>query len=370
MVMGMVSKNLLPMGLMTAALAASALLVPAGGAAAAEYKEFGADLTRTANSTVTCGEPIPFTFAWGSTSCTWWGIGSATDSTEAAMVPYPGGTVRRVWVKTGPVVGPMKITVIGLIRAEGSTASPGCCFYRGESQVFTPAPNTINEIAVNLPVRHELNPLTNAWDYDALALTVLDPSVPVPAHYTGVANPSGFAIASGSMYPALESSNPERIDTHPLPEFQTLLRAELELGTGGGGDGGGTAPVVPQPDPDPDPQPDLDPQVPVVGTPSIQKTLVRDTKVLTDVACSAGGPCTGTATLTAKRRNQMTSATQTHVLGRRTYNLAAGATSRVTVKLSAKGAKYVQAQRRVPATLTLRNAAGAIVANKGVTLRR
>ncbi len=377
----MIGRRLFSIGLTSVAMVAMSAAVPGGvlgpgsPAAAAEYKEFGADLSRTANSTVKCGDPIPYAFAWGSSSCTWWGIGSATDSSEAAMVPYPGGTVRRVWVKTGPVTGPMKVTVIGLIRAEGSTASPGCCFYRRESQVFTPAPNAVSEIAVNLPVRHELNPITNAWDYDVLALTVLDPSVPVPAHYTGVANPSGLGIASASMYPALEASNPERVDTYALAEFQTLLRAELELGTAGGGGGGGITPDPqpapdPQPDPVPDPQPDPGPIAPVVGTPGIQKALVRQDKVVADLVCSAGGPCAGTATLTAKRRAQVSAAAQSLMLGKRAYRMAAGATGKVTVKLSAKGAKYVQANRRVPAKLILKNADGSILASKSVTLRR
>lgn len=367
----MVGKSVFPVGLMGIALIGTALLVPTGSATAAEYREFGADLSRTANNSVRCGDPIPFAFALGSASCTWWGIGSAFDSSEAAMVPYPGGTVRRVWVKTGPVTGPMKVTVIGLIRAQGSTASPGCCFYRGESQVFTPAPNTINEIPVNLPVRHELNPISNAWDYDALALTVLDPSVPVPAHFTGVTNPSGLAIASASMYPGLEATNPERIDTYALPEFQTMLRAELELGTGDGGGGGGVTPDPgPAPNPGPGPVPDPGPAVPVAGTPAIHKALVRSDRVIADLRCSAGGPCAGTATLTAKRRTTFTSATKQLVLGRRSFALAAGSTGKVTVKLVPKGVRYLRVNRTVPATLTLRNATGGVLSTKSVTLRR
>lgn len=92
----------------------------------------------------------------------------------------------------------MQVSVIGLTRHNESTASPGCCFYHGESQVFTPRANAVAEVAVNLPVQHELNAITNAWSYDTLALTVLDPDVPVPAHSTGQ-YPTGLGIASGAL---------------------------------------------------------------------------------------------------------------------------------------------------------------------------
>lgn len=335
--------------LLAAALALMALASAPTATHAAEYKTFGAELSRTANSSYTCDGAIPYSFRLvPTTSCTWWGIGSAVSTAESFVVPYPGGTVRKVRVKVGAVTGRMQVVVIGLIRQSQSLANPGCCFYRRASDVFTPRANATTEIDLALPVTHALNAQTNTWDYDTLALSVLDPGVPVPASDTGDA--SGLGIGSAALYPAFTGG--ERVDTFALAGFQVLMQADIELGaepgTGGGG-GDGTAGA---------------------GTPRIARVMTPRGRVLADVICDAGGPCTGTARITARRTRATEHAARVVTLGSTRYTVAAGTRKRVTVRLSRAGRNYVKARSsRVRATLQLRNAAGTVIRSRAVTIR-
>jgi hypothetical protein len=64
-----------------------------------------------------------------------------------------------------------------------------CCFPVARSQVFTPQPNAITNVAVNLPVKEDATPppedTTTIADFDTIGLAVLAPGVPVPLYYTG-----------------------------------------------------------------------------------------------------------------------------------------------------------------------------------------
>lgn len=332
-------------------------VVPAS-AGAAEFKTFGADLNRPANNTVACSDPVPYAIiAPGAASCTWWGIGSVSDSSEAHVVPYPGGTVRKVRVKAGPVTGRMQVVVIGLIRSNASTASPGCCFFRRASQVFTPTPNAVTEVAVDLPVKHELNALSNAWDYDTLALSVLDPGVPVPAHRTGAA-PTGMGIASGGLYPGFDASSPERTSPYALPEFQVLLQADIELGA--------------KPDAKPGAQPATPPAVapaPAAAAPRIMGARARGNGVRAQLQCPPGAVCVGDAVLTAGGAKPRAAGARAVTLGSKSFQIAAGERGTVTVRLTKSGRRYLKRRSRVRAQLVLRDVSGRELVRRTVALK-
>lgn len=336
-----------------AMLAAALLAIWPSAAWATETKTFGADLARPANNTTACSDPVPYAIiAPGAASCTWWGIGSVSDASESHVVPYPGGTVKRVRVKTGPVTGRMQVVVIGLIRSNASTASPGCCFFRRASQVFTPAPNAITEVPVDLPVRHELNALSNAWDYDTLALSVLDPGVPVPAHRTGAA-PTGLGIASGALYPGFDASAPERTSPYSLPEYQVLLQADIDLAE--------------RPDDKAAPQPDVPEAQP--GAPRIVRAVPGRRGVRADLQCPLGAVCVGDAVLVADGAKLRAKRAKQVTLGRRAYRVEAGRTGAVTVALSKRGRRAVKRASRVRAQLVIRDAARREIARQAVTLK-
>ena len=84
------------------------------------------------------------------------------------------------------------------------------------------------------------NPITEAFDFDILALSVLAPGVPIPVHDTGnyqdISGPT-----SGIYFPAIAPGQ-TRADSFGTVGFQLLLQADwVPVQTGGGG---GTSPAA------------------------------------------------------------------------------------------------------------------------------
>lgn len=110
---------------------------------------------------------------------------SSTPGPQSTGAPGPG-VITRVRVRAAAPVGPMQVTVARAIRS--STAGFTCCFYQGESQVFTPAPNSVTSIPVRLPVTSEFfaEPPDQGYEaVDYLGLTVLANDVAIPGQYPG-----------------------------------------------------------------------------------------------------------------------------------------------------------------------------------------
>lgn len=230
-------------------------------AAAATPVAFGADLSKPANGQRTCwggisaatlptlaaqqGMTLEY-FIWvmenlygqnfDYPSCTWWNVGSmpapgqSTVNSEDNVVPYPGGTLTSVKVKTGPVVGRMRVDVLRYVRDATSAARAGGPYWVASSAVFTPRPSTITEIPMNIPVKHELNEINAAWSFDSLALTVLAPDVPIPFWDAG-GNPYANG-AAGAKYPGWEPGTEQYRDVGALDSAGTvLLQGNVVLGS-------------------------------------------------------------------------------------------------------------------------------------------
>ncbi len=233
------------LGVLAALVAGGALATGTAGAV-----PFGADLNRPANNPFGCetagilqsplaGGGLIVTPS-GQTSCTWTANGRLGDFAETLAVPR-SGTVTQVRVKVGPVTGPMQVAVISALgtinpvtgRLDTSTP-PACCQVRGLSQVFTPAPNGITTVNTNLPVITERRPAVgNIIRTDSLALSVLAPGVPVPAHNTGNFDALRGAPVGGIYTPALRARE-ERLAPAGNLGFQLLLNAELSTARCGG----------------------------------------------------------------------------------------------------------------------------------------
>jgi hypothetical protein len=228
-----------------AALAASASTVHA-------QIVFGANLNRPVNYAFDCGvgpgvgvfgEQVLYPTNVG--DCTWLAIGTNFGQQESLLVPIGLGTVTGVRIKVGPITGPMQVVVLRALRTvavDPTGANAACCFEMGRSAVFTPAPNAINTVAVNLPVLAEIGPALGSTliAFDALGLSVLAPGVPIPAHDTGIyqdlAGPSALLF-----FPAFRPAA-ERADGFGTSGYQLLMDALWVPGIGGGG--GGTTPAV------------------------------------------------------------------------------------------------------------------------------
>jgi hypothetical protein len=166
------------------------LALAALAAAPAHAIRIGADLNRPANVGYGC-ETLPTTNAFGGRfflgtgfgTCTYLGTGSINNQSETAGARGASGVLTRVLVKTGPVVGPMQATILRSTRS--TSVGFACCFWAGQSQVFTPAPNSVTAVPVRLPMRLDFDDQFGET-VDYLALTVLAPGVPIPGHDEGV----------------------------------------------------------------------------------------------------------------------------------------------------------------------------------------
>jgi hypothetical protein len=176
-------------------------------------------------------------------SCTL--LGNDPTGAWTSQVPRGEWTIRIARVRTGPRVGPMVFTVIRATRSQAGAGPIICCHTPVESQVFTPAPNSINAVPVNLPVKNTVDVIEGEpiETVDYLGISLLDTNSSVPAHLPA---PGGFGSSSLTSYiaPAIRAGQ-ERLSDGTIPANNVLLvNGEADpAGQGGAGGGGGGGPT-------------------------------------------------------------------------------------------------------------------------------
>jgi hypothetical protein len=356
-----------------AALLATAVVLLLAPTATAQT--VGADLDRPANNTRSCetgfydpalilGTGFPYTpFA----TCTWWSVGGIS-GTGGTVVPYGGGTVRKVRVKVGPVTGRMQVVALRLIRHPGSLAEPGCCFPAGSGPVFTPEANGVTELDVDIPVRHEVDRASGLFNYDVLALSVLDAGVPMPAHSTGS---SGFDGLVAGMFPHYAPGTERAVGHGTVMPGHVLLQADVE------------PPAKEEAVDRKQDEQKVDDQrkqaktrgvaeLPAPAAALAARTVkLRRGALAIPVTCTAPGGCAGEILVHAapKAKKGRARAAAVKLLARGKVKLAAGAKGTVRAKLSRAGRRALRGRKKVAAIATLR-LSGVTVATRRLTLRR
>jgi hypothetical protein len=325
-----------------AALLACALLLLAA-APSARAIPFGADLNLPANVAFDCTVlPVPSVFGGGfvvlpsgQPTCTWMNVGTVANPQLGTFLAPVAGTVTRIQVRVGPVTGPMQVLVMRSFRDASSTASPVCCIEVGRTPVFTPAPNAVTTIDTALAVRKDVvpDPVNNTLTFDALALSVLAPNVPVPAFDTGRHDPADFGIPTAVVYHPAVGPGQEAFRSSGVGGFQVLMAADVTPAATGAGPapaGAGAAPAAIRL---------VQPAVSVRN--GIAPVLIR---------CDlATGRCTGTLRLQSRqvvRAAAAGSKARTVTYGTGRISIAAGQRAHVKVKLSKAGRRLVGAHRR------------------------
>ena len=345
------------------ALGALALLIfsPTAGAAT-----FGADLNNPVTNTVTCGQGAPPLFFTdiGSPSCLWF-----SGAPGAVFYAPDNGTITTVRVKVGATTGPMQIVVMRSIY-QNKAGDPGhpyfaCCFVQEYGPTFTPTANAITSVATNLPMVEQPTPgpddfTTNAAG-DFLALSVLDPNVPIPMFIDNSSGASGFYPApTAGTFPA--PSPTPLFPSTDLPAGQMSMSADLQTGAP-------TPCPTPTPGPLPTPTPLLIPQlklpkltIPVNGgtaTVPIQCLVVN---------------CNGNIVLQNAKRAGLASVSRkskTVSYGTAKFSLKAGSTGKVKIKLNAAGKKLLKAHKKVKVWANLSFTSGGGAAKSvHITLKR
>jgi hypothetical protein len=199
--------------------AALAVFVLAG--AGAEARPIGANLTRPANNTATCQSLMPFQRA---PSCSWTTSGAAFNTRESMVVPGTG-RITRVSVRVGPRTGPMRVSILRALRRENQ-GEAACCIGRRQTRIFTPRPNRVTTLRVDLPVSVTFNRRSRIYAYDNLFLTLVNANTPIPAHVTG----TGEGNCSGGWFPAVRPGQENFTGPYGVCGATILLRAEWVRG--------------------------------------------------------------------------------------------------------------------------------------------
>jgi len=310
---------------------------------------FGADLSVAPNSDLTCQQNpgAPF-LSSGADTCTWWTTGRINDTSQGHVVPYGGGTITQARVRVGPVTGPMQFVVLRSLRHPQSLADPACCFPVGASGVFTPAPNGVTTVPMNVPVRHDTDPASGINNYDHIALSVLAPGVPIPAFYTG--DQSLSAPVGGGFYPAYVPGTERTTGLFGVVGFQTLINA------------------------------DLDPTAPGAGTPTGptdlvglgKRATVRGGRALVPLTCNSPQTCAGLLRLLRRGAGASASAAKGRrgkpVYGKARFKVPSGKRKVVKVKLTGAGKRLMRKRKRARVLAAVK--IGKQKTTRALTLRR
>ncbi len=347
----------------------------------------------TPNVSVGCSQLPIFGWPTNASTCTYWTTAAHVFSPEGTnIVPKGYGVITRIRVKTAGVPqGPMQAVTFRSIRQSNSTGFPGCCWAQYATPAFTPASGGITEVETHLPVMNVTllqqfvgsgdfsytpAPGSPPWlgthavpagtqgieNYDALALSILDPSTPIPA--TDTFDRSNGPSA-GALWPAATDRS-LRTETGGLNGIQVLLQGvwEPDADTDGLGDesqdpdgGHPAAPAVPDAGPTTTPPPPAPLTIPTTAR-------LRGRAAQIALTCRLAIRCRGTLRLLAPPRTPAKSL----AYGSAAFSIPAGATRKITVKLN-RAARKKLARRRSLAVLAQATIADTLVSTS-VTLRR
>jgi hypothetical protein len=210
----------------------------------------------------------------------------------------------------------MQVVVEEALRKD-NPGDPGhptyvCCKAIQTSGVFTPKANAITEVDVNLSVRQDLTPSANGFYVDQhLALSVLDPTVPIPASRDQNAS-------VGVWFPAW-SVGDERAGSYGTSGANVLMSADWQA-AGGGFSGGGVVSLA------------------------AKSAKVARGKALVELACNLDEKCAGTLTLSDQRATSAPpfGAKRAKTYAEGEFKIKPGRTKTVKAKLTRKGEKLLE----------------------------
>lgn len=295
-------------------------------------------------------------------TCMWWSTqyGATGEIIANTYVPRGAGAVIRVRVRSGDQPAPLRFGIV-------SSGSGFCCTSKQLSDQVQPAPNQVNQFAVNLPAGSGVGTQNGSQFNDILVVVGVGPgSLPVNdrgAHGFLFGSPINQAQAS-FLHPALPlgASN---TDAGIMDGYEVLLQYDwcgvpMTLGTPQP-----TAPADPQTACNPTPAapqvPQLPPQTQVpVAPPLVAPTTrplaspanfasVRDGRAALRLRCLLTTTCNGTLNLLARTATIAKAKPKKPAsYGTAKYKIAAGKTATIKVKLSKAGRAALRKKKRLP----------------------
>jgi hypothetical protein len=312
-------------------------------------------------------------------TCMWWSTeyGTTGEIIANTYVPRGAGAVIRVRLGSGDQPAPLRFGIV-------SSGSGLCCTAKQLSDQVQPAPNQVNQFAVNLPAGSGVGTQSGSQFNDILVVVAVGPgTLPVNdrgAHGFLFGSPINQAQAS-FLHPALPlgASN---TDVGIMDGYEVLLQYDwcgvpLTLGNPQP-----TAPADPTtaclPGAAPPPAPAAVPVPPAAVVPpavtlpptplALASNLahVRANRAALRLRCLLSTACAGTITL--RPRTARAAKTKAVSYGTAHYQIAAGQTKAIKVKLTKAGRKAIRKKKRLATTAVVTSSTG--TSTLAVTLRR
>jgi hypothetical protein len=305
----------------------------------------------------------------GPSTCTiFW---SGTDVSKSTFVPG-SGTILTARVKSGPNPAPLQISTIRRYFKPDSSGvmQYTCCFGVSQTATFTPTPNAVTEVPVNLAVSTQQPENGQTGWFDLVAVTAEGPgSLPISDLGPHSAYAGSEVPATYWYFPKIAPSADNQNQWF-APNFEVLMNFTWCSGaaTGRATTRAACAPDAPPPvDTTPQPPVDTTPQPPAqtdpkklvaVGSRSLK---LKGSSVNVQVTCTQTTACAATVRLQTRAKKPV-------VLGTKKATIAAGKSKNVALKLSAKSRKKVTKKGlKVTAVVDL-GAAGKV--ERALTLRK
>lgn len=271
-------------------------------------------------------------------SCTWYSVISAA---ENHIVPEGTGVVTRARVRVGQTTGLMQF-VIGRAQLDRNKP-PGeglmCCVWRTAGPTFTPAPQGITEVALNEAVLN-VRDLQNKQDlFDTMALSILQPGVPIPA--SPALSALGSTSPAGACWPAVQLGNAYCMPGGP-GNFAVLFNFDWNL--------------------------DLSHAVKLAA----HTALVNNGAAKVTLLCALTQTCSGLLRLQNARAPGAVAAAARATYGAARFAIGAGKQAAVRVKLNSAGRRLLHARRRVRvwANSTVASGTARSTISTAITLKR
>jgi hypothetical protein len=363
-------------------LAALALTLVTLGSARGQTVTLGSPLTQAPNISFGCeAQPalLPDAsgnfglFQSGVPDCTWRQSGVFGIINDPRVSSVPGdGRIISISVRSGPNPAPLRFVILRQLAAPGF--GDACCFFVRETAPVQPQPNTVSTFAVDIPVERNTivrdpgdpgdpndpndpgRPGDGTRAVDLVAISAASGTGSLPLFSTGRNNSFQFtepgSVNASFFYPRMgaipNDSAGGRSEGTGIPGVELLVNFTwCPAGVGGGpgqcagrgGGGGGGA-----------------------GLRS-QNGQVANGRALIDLICNGNAACRGVLELlNPTARSVVTNAKKGAArFGKQSYDIQAGATATVSVKLNRKGRRLLRRLGALAVTVRLTPTGGSPV---------
>jgi hypothetical protein len=287
----------------------------------------------------------------GQSTCMWWSTQYGPDGQPVGYtyVPRGSGAVTRVRIRSGGSPAPLRFAIV-------SSGSGLCCTTKQVSAPVQPAPNQVNQFAVNLPAGSGVGTAQGSQFNDILVIVAVGPgSLPVNdrgAHGFLFSSPANQAQAS-FLHPALALGE-SNTDAGIMDGYEVLLQY----------DWCGVPMTLSNPQPTPPANPQsacfATPATPSPAAPAAPRAPLRALAALAAVRrnvaalrlrCLLDTTCAGLIRLRPRTAGATATAAKTY--GSARYRIRPRKSTTLKIKLTKAGRKALRRKRKLPVSAVI-----------------